>query len=86
MCYIDVDACEILLARVSFTLSYLFSSILPCKAASGTGELGNNIDGEDLFSLEANEMKTGISPIPIMPSPIFLWRFKVFAIYLCTLY
>ncbi|RWR75666.1 SPX and EXS domain-containing protein 1 [Cinnamomum micranthum f. kanehirae] len=43
----------------------------------GTGELGNNIDGENLFSLEANEMKTGISPIPIMPSPIFLWRFKV---------
>lgn len=58
-------------------LSYLFSSILPCEAASGSGELGNNIDADNLFSLEANEMKTGISPIPIMPSPIFLWRFKV---------
>ncbi|KAJ8617242.1 hypothetical protein MRB53_013428 [Persea americana] len=28
--------------------------------------------------LGANEMKTGSSTIPIMPSPIFLWRFKVF--------
>ncbi|RWR91330.1 SPX and EXS domain-containing protein 1 [Cinnamomum micranthum f. kanehirae] len=27
--------------------------------------------------LGANEMKTGSSTIPIMPSPIFLWRFKV---------
>ncbi|KAA8526480.1 hypothetical protein F0562_008317 [Nyssa sinensis] len=45
-----------------------------------TGELGNTAEGGFLHSLEANEMKgvsTPLSSTAIMPSPIFLWRFKV---------
>ncbi|KAF6160438.1 hypothetical protein GIB67_019207, partial [Kingdonia uniflora] len=46
----------------------------------GVRELGNSWDDGDFFiRLESNEMKGGTSPISpaIIPSPIFLWRFKV---------
>ncbi|XP_077211980.1 uncharacterized protein LOC143847152 isoform X2 [Tasmannia lanceolata] len=45
-----------------------------------SSEVGNNVEEGFLFPLEANEMKTGNSQLngaAIMPSPIFLWRFKV---------
>ncbi|XP_058108477.1 uncharacterized protein LOC131251642 isoform X2 [Magnolia sinica] len=46
----------------------------------GSSELGNNVEEGSLFPTEVNEMKTGNSQIHsgvLMPSPIFLWRFKV---------
>ena len=46
----------------------------------GTGELVSSAEEGFLHSLEAIEMKgvtTPLSSTSIMPSPIFLWRFKV---------
>lgn len=44
------------------------------------GELGNSVEEVALSSIEANELKNASTPMSgavIMPSPVFLWRFKV---------
>ncbi|XP_058102336.1 uncharacterized protein LOC131246336 isoform X2 [Magnolia sinica] len=46
----------------------------------GSSEPGNSIQEGLFFSADVNEMKTGNSPMHsavIMPSPLFLWRFKI---------
>ncbi|KAL6983239.1 hypothetical protein U1Q18_016628 [Sarracenia purpurea var. burkii] len=50
------------------------------SVVSDLGELGNRAEEGFLHSLEVNEMKgvtTPLSGAAIMPSPLFLWRFKV---------
>lgn len=47
---------------------------------SDLGELGNSVEEVALSSIEANELKNASTPMSgavIMPSPVFLWRFKV---------
>lgn len=50
------------------------------KIVSGTNELENSGEESTFGMLENADLKGAITPlstVAIMPSPIFLWRFKV---------
>ncbi|XP_034702276.1 SPX and EXS domain-containing protein 1-like isoform X2 [Vitis riparia] len=52
----------------------------PVFSDPGSGELGSGAEEGFLHSVEVDEMKGASAPLSaaaIMPSPIFLWRFKV---------
>ncbi|KAK6919397.1 EXS, C-terminal [Dillenia turbinata] len=52
----------------------------PVVSDLGSGELGSSVEESLLHLTEANEMKgvtVPLATVAIMPSPIFLWRFKV---------
>ncbi|KAL0438576.1 UNVERIFIED_CONTAM: SPX and EXS domain-containing protein 3 [Sesamum latifolium] len=52
----------------------------PVVFDTGVSELGNSSEEDPLLSIEANEMKGGVTPLSsaaILPSPLLLWRFKV---------